>query len=38
MPWPDLPLPTAPIVALEPFRIANRVRAVRRYDAGEVRD
>ena len=24
MPWPDAPLPTTPIVALEPFRIANR--------------
>jgi hypothetical protein len=24
MPWPDFPLPTAPIVALEPFRIANQ--------------
>jgi hypothetical protein len=24
MEWPDLPLPTAPIVALEPFRIANQ--------------
>jgi hypothetical protein len=24
MPWPDLPLPNAPIVALEPFRIANQ--------------
>ena len=23
MPWPDAPLPTAPIMALEPFRIAN---------------
>ena len=23
MPWPDVPLPIAPIVALEPFRIAN---------------
>ena len=24
MPWPDLPLPSAPVVALEPFRIANQ--------------
>ncbi|HLJ78348.1 MAG TPA: lipase maturation factor family protein [Acidobacteriaceae bacterium] len=24
MPWPDAPLPTTPIAALEPFRIANR--------------
>jgi hypothetical protein len=24
MPWSDLPLPSAPIVALEPFRIANQ--------------
>jgi hypothetical protein len=24
MQWPNLPLPTAPIVALEPFRIANQ--------------
>ena len=24
MPWPDLPLPVQPIVALEPFRIANQ--------------
>jgi hypothetical protein len=24
MPWPDVPLPTAPIIALEPFRIANQ--------------
>ncbi|HEY1903739.1 MAG TPA: lipase maturation factor family protein [Terracidiphilus sp.] len=24
MPWPDAPLPTAPIAALEPFRIANQ--------------
>ena len=24
MPWPDLPLFTTPIVALEPFRIANQ--------------
>jgi hypothetical protein len=24
MPWPDVPLPTAPIAALEPFRIANQ--------------
>jgi hypothetical protein len=23
MPWPDLPLPSAPVAALEPFRIAN---------------
>jgi lipase maturation factor 1 len=24
MPWPDLPLPSAPVRALEPFRIANQ--------------
>jgi hypothetical protein len=24
MPWPDLPLPSGPVVALEPFRIANQ--------------
>jgi hypothetical protein len=24
MPWPELPLPSAPVVALEPFRIANQ--------------
>jgi hypothetical protein len=24
IPWPDVPLPTAPIIALEPFRIANQ--------------
>ncbi|HZZ38159.1 MAG TPA: lipase maturation factor family protein [Acidobacteriaceae bacterium] len=24
MPWPDVPLPTTPIVVLEPFRIANQ--------------
>src|SRR5580658_8755469 len=24
MPWPDLPLPSGPLVALEPFRIANQ--------------
>lgn len=24
MPWPALPLPSAPVVALEPFRIANQ--------------
>jgi hypothetical protein len=24
MPWPELPLPTGPITALEPFRIANQ--------------
>ncbi|HEX4005207.1 MAG TPA: lipase maturation factor family protein [Acidobacteriaceae bacterium] len=24
MPWPQLPLPTAPLTALEPFRIANQ--------------
>jgi lipase maturation factor 1 len=24
MPWPGLPLPSAPVVALEPFRIANQ--------------
>ena len=24
MPWPDVPLPSAPIMALEPFRIANQ--------------
>jgi hypothetical protein len=24
MPWPDAPLPTTPIVVLEPFRIANQ--------------
>ena len=24
MPWPDLALPSSPVVALEPFRIANR--------------
>jgi lipase maturation factor 1 len=24
IPWPDVPLPTTPAVALEPFRIANR--------------
>ncbi|MGA8531128.1 MAG: lipase maturation factor family protein [Acidobacteriaceae bacterium] len=24
MPWPEAPLPTSPIVALEPFRIANQ--------------
>lgn len=24
MPWPDLPLPSLPVVALEPFRIANQ--------------
>jgi lipase maturation factor 1 len=24
MPWPDLPLPTLPVVALDPFRIANQ--------------
>ncbi|MGA9673185.1 MAG: lipase maturation factor family protein [Terracidiphilus sp.] len=24
MPWPDLPLPSAPVRALEPFRVANQ--------------
>jgi hypothetical protein len=24
MPWPDLPLPSSPVIALEPFRIANQ--------------
>jgi hypothetical protein len=24
MPWPDLPLPSMPVLALEPFRIANQ--------------
>ncbi len=24
MPWPDFPLPTSPVAALEPFRIANQ--------------
>jgi hypothetical protein len=24
IPWPDLPLPTEPVIALEPFRIANQ--------------